>query len=555
MALYFILRRLGAPAALASGTYTRAYHVDASRILTSLSTWTAWLFRDFPYLFPLVIFVIWSVRRKEQQQTRMLADPLLWMAGWVAVFLPWQSTLEYYLLPFAAGCAIFCGVAAGDLVTRLRQQDHPRWLNMLALVAVLLLAVTRLNNVTAARFQLSVDGSNSDLLGFLARLPRRSTVLINLPEPNEYVSEIGVHLAEFRGLPDLAVDYFRLQVPAPGYSALTYYVATPVLENQTAPTPRHAVYESGANTWAEGLDAFAGRRATLVYAGTRSMHLLDFGLQQFLCPFIYGGGISGFIPRPLVDTRQLTEGWRVYRISSDARSMDLPGSFRPDGTWVFLMPSGLTRDLRFGQNGDIPITGDWDGDGRAEIGVFRPSTLTWYLDRNLDGQSDLEYRFPGMQPGDLPVAGDWDGDGKTTPGYFRPSDASWHLRNSCVDRDEDWPVVRLGLPGDIPLAGDWDGDGRSSIGIYRRTTGEVSLLRHLGGVPELITMNVGVNSALVVGDWSGLGVQSVASVAGGAWRLWPNCNCSPSNLPAPITFATDEGVPLAGKRRRQQTHS
>ena len=40
---------------------------------------------------------------------------LVWMLGWFAVYLPWDRAIDYYLLPFALGYAIFCGVIVGAL--------------------------------------------------------------------------------------------------------------------------------------------------------------------------------------------------------------------------------------------------------------------------------------------------------------------------------------------------------------------------------------------------------------------------------------------------------
>ena len=89
----------------------------------------------------------------------------------------------------------------------------------------------------------------------------------------------------------------------------------------------------------------------------------------------------------------------------------------------FTGPGGFTV-------GDIPVTGDWTGDGKAKVGIYRTSTGQWFLDANNNGTldaSDLTYGFggcpnptycPGFPP-DIPVVGDWQGRGKDCVGIFR----------------------------------------------------------------------------------------------------------------------------------------
>ena len=61
--------------------------------------------------------------------------------------------------------------------------------------------------------------------------------------------------------------------------------------------------------------------------------------------------------------------------------------------------------------GDIPVTGDWTGDGNAKVGIFRSSTGQWFLDKDNSGTYDaqLDYTYTFGQPGDIPVVGDWNG--------------------------------------------------------------------------------------------------------------------------------------------------
>ena len=82
--------------------------------------------------------------------------------------------------------------------------------------------------------------------------------------------------------------------------------------------------------------------------------------------------------------------------------------------------------FHFGQAGDIPVVGDFNGDGVDKIGVFRNGK--WIIDSNgnrrLDAQ-DKVFELGGA--GDKPVVGDWNDDGTDDPGVFHPGKATDHV--------------------------------------------------------------------------------------------------------------------------------
>ncbi|MBX3411676.1 MAG: hypothetical protein KF708_03070 [Pirellulales bacterium] len=122
--------------------------------------------------------------------------------------------------------------------------------------------------------------------------------------------------------------------------------------------------------------------------------------------------------------------------------------------------------FHYGSEGDVAVTGDWNGDGIATIGLFRSGT--WILDDNGNGRWDLDDRVVDFgAPGDRPVVGDFDGDGIDEVGVYRHG--TWIIdTNHNLQLDDEDARYELGGPGDIPVVGDWDGDGRDEIGVYQQ---------------------------------------------------------------------------------------
>ncbi len=140
--------------------------------------------------------------------------------------------------------------------------------------------------------------------------------------------------------------------------------------------------------------------------------------------------------------------------------------FRPsDGIWYLNRSSGGFTAVQFGTSGDLIAPADYDGDGKTDICVFRPSDGGWY---RLNSSNNT---FTAAQFGasaDLPVPADFDGDRKADLTVYRPSAGSWYRIDSSSNQ---FVAAQFGTAEDKPLAGDFDGDGKSDLTVFRPSNG------------------------------------------------------------------------------------
>jgi uncharacterized delta-60 repeat protein len=144
---------------------------------------------------------------------------------------------------------------------------------------------------------------------------------------------------------------------------------------------------------------------------------------------------------------------------------------------------------------------DFDGDGRADISVFRPSEGNWYLERSRDGFAAVNFGLGA----DKIVPADYDGDGETDIAVYRPSIGYWYVLRSS---NGTFFYTHFGTAEDIPAPDDFDNDGRADVTVYNAFAGMWSINCTSWG---LITANFGTSEDIpVVGDYDGDGHADLA---------------------------------------------
>jgi len=199
----------------------------------------------------------------------------------------------------------------------------------------------------------------------------------------------------------------------------------------------------------------------------------------------------------------------------DCDGTDTPGLYRQADGYVYLRNSNTQgiADVRFffGDPGDIPLAGDFNGSGCDTVSVYRRSQQRFYvvneLGENEGGLGAADHSFLFGNPGDKPVVGDWDGSGTDTIGLHREMTGLFYWRNTLTSGNADGAIF-FGDPADRFVAGDWGViDGRDTPAVFRPSDATI-YFRH--------TLNQGTADSSLV--WPGAN-PSWVPVAG---RFEPN---------------------------------
>jgi hypothetical protein len=175
---------------------------------------------------------------------------------------------------------------------------------------------------------------------------------------------------------------------------------------------------------------------------------------------------------------------------------------------LFVLTSSITAQI------SLRNALDYDGDGKADAAVFRPSNNTWYILRS--GGNGFFARQFGVSTTDYPTPGDYDGDGRGDIAVWRDTDGTFYFLRSSNDT---FGAVQWGSTGDEPVARNWDGAPASEteFAVVRRTGNSMFwYIRNANGTFRAEQFGVAADY-IAPGDYDGDGVFDF-----GVQRITPN---------------------------------
>lgn len=365
---------------------------------------------------------------------------------------------------------------AGDLTTmQAAESVSPRWLSAYTATytdPTTTPAWTELGSTVAWELDTNRDGVADEIATFTGgtepevniRLASTGEVVCTIVSP--YV-QWGVGLY---GTPNQGAGYgvqvdkwCLLDAPTLGIRAtVTYHPANGVTQTDSAPDTGTAVFGkdrvSAAPVLVSRARWYNGAGRTLFDTDNYFGNPGDLAVDSAGGVVFPDGPLTGFLATRKVVMRPDTPGGPTFF-----------RQFRTDPPFTSTSAE-YVKSFQWGDPADVPVSGDWNGDGFDTLGLFRPSTGQWFLTddtsfANLSSQSVTTLAFGS--PGDVPVAGDWTGAGPETPGVFRAG--RWYMLATLHSGVADMSIL-FGNPGDVPVPGHWTGNALTTVGVWRAGT-------------------------------------------------------------------------------------
>ncbi|HRI05067.1 MAG TPA: VCBS repeat-containing protein [Pyrinomonadaceae bacterium] len=245
-------------------------------------------------------------------------------------------------------------------------------------------------------------------------------------------------------------------------------------------------------------------------------------------------------PTPQLSKEYIYAGSRLLAVEDKNASAVPPADiavWRPSsGYWYIKGGPGSTQTtVGWGSAGNIPVPGDYDGDGKTDFAIFDPSTSQWWVFNS----SDSSYGSITLgTTGDVTAKADYDGDGKTDRAVFRASNGNWYIYQSSTSTTV---TKTLGTSGDKVAPADYDGDGKADPAVWRYGgTSQFHVLQSSNG--STVTTNLGSASTdmPVSADYDGDGKVDHALLGGNVWTVKASSTGSTSTT----TWQTSGDVPV-----------
>jgi hypothetical protein len=259
-------------------------------------------------------------------------------------------------------------------------------------------------------------------------------------------------------------------------------------------------------------------------------------------------------PTPQLSKEYIYAGSRLLAVEDAGANAAPPGDlavWRPSsGYWHVLGgPGSQQTHHQWGTSGDVPVPGDFDGDGKTDFAIFRPSQGEWWIFRSSDS---TYYATSFGLSGDQPVVADYDGDGKTDIAVFR-ADAQGGVGNWYILRSSDTQVdsYQYGLNTDVPAPADYDGDGKADISVFRASNN--TFYSYLSSSSTSIGVGMGTGGTPVSADYDGDGKANFALLNGNSWVIMNAAHTQTSStawqnsgdIPVPNDYDGDGIVDIA----------
>lgn len=248
-----------------------------------------------------------------------------------------------------------------------------------------------------------------------------------------------------------------------------------------------------------------------------------------------GGGLAVFMPPQF--TTPSAPAKTTFDFDGDGRADT--GVFRPaDGIWYIDRSSAGFAAAQWGISTDKLAPADYDGDDKTDLAIWRESESNFYILNSADATVRIE-EF-GL-PGDILTVGDWDGDGKADLSTYRAGSQSlFYYRGSNNNPGNNITFIPWGTTGDKPVSGDFDGDGHADPVIFRPSNGTWYILNSTNGQAVYQTWGLSTDT-LVPADYDGDAKTDVAVYRNGLWYIKGSADGQPRYIP--FGLSTDTPVP------------